>query len=68
MTTRVLIVDDHPVFRDGLAALLASVDEASDGHTPSTHRSERAADSVRRETDDGLARAVARVLASGSTS
>jgi DNA-binding NarL/FixJ family response regulator len=27
MTTRVLIVDDHPVFRDGLAALLASVDD-----------------------------------------
>jgi DNA-binding NarL/FixJ family response regulator len=25
MTTRVLIADDHPVFRDGLAALLGSV-------------------------------------------
>jgi DNA-binding NarL/FixJ family response regulator len=27
MTTRLLVVDDHPVFRDGLAALLDSVDE-----------------------------------------
>lgn len=25
MTTRVLVVDDHPVFRDGLAALVASL-------------------------------------------
>ena len=27
MTTRVLIVDDHPVFRDGLAALVSSIDD-----------------------------------------
>lgn len=26
MTTRVLVVDDHPIFRDGLAALLRSLD------------------------------------------
>jgi DNA-binding NarL/FixJ family response regulator len=37
MTTRVLIVDDHPVFRDGLAALVSSLPDmevsalASDG-------------------------------------
>jgi DNA-binding NarL/FixJ family response regulator len=27
MTTRVLVVDDHPVYRDGLAALLGSLDD-----------------------------------------
>jgi len=37
VTTRVLVVDDHPIFRDGLAALVASLDDmevaatASDG-------------------------------------
>jgi len=52
VTTRVLIVDDHPVFRDGLAALVSSIDDlvvagvAADGEAALAVVGELAADVV----------------------
>lgn len=52
MTTRVVVVDDHPVFRDGLAALVASLPDmevvatASDGPQAIDAARDNAADVV----------------------
>src|SRR6476620_3183060 len=36
MTTRVLVVDDHPIYRDGLAALVASMSDMQVAATAAT--------------------------------
>ena len=48
--TRVLIVDDHPIFRDGLAGLLATLPEVE--VTGATGSAEEALEAIRRTTPD----------------